>query len=109
MSDPPMRSAPSLLRWAGPLVLSGVMVTTATGQRAQPQPGDALAARAERLLQATPVIDGHNDLPWQVHELAQGDLGRLDIGHPQPSVMTDIARLRAGGVGGQFWSVYVPV
>jgi membrane dipeptidase len=55
-----------------------------------------------------PLIDGHNDYPWALRENAGRDLAKLDISKPQPSIMTDIARLRAGGVGGQFWSVYVP-
>ena len=54
------------------------------------------------------LIDGHNDYPWAVRENAQQDLDKLDIRKPQPSIMTDITRLRSGGVGGQFWSVYVP-
>jgi len=64
--------------------------------------------RARRLLDDVPVIDGHNDYPWAVRQNAAGDLLALDIRKPQPTLMTDIARLRAGGVGGQFWSVYVP-
>jgi membrane dipeptidase len=70
---------------------------------------DATLTRARKLLKDVPVIDGHNDYPWQVHERAQGDLDRLDIGQAQPTLMTDLYRLRAGGVGAQFWSVYVPV
>jgi membrane dipeptidase len=56
------------------------------------------------------LIDGHNDYPWALreHDPAR-DLDKLDIRTPQPSIMTDIPRLRTGGVGGQFWSVYVPV
>ena len=54
-----------------------------------------------------PLIDGHNDYPWALRENAGRDLDKLDITKPQPTIMTDIARLRAGGVGGQFWSVYV--
>ncbi|GID31365.1 dipeptidase [Paractinoplanes brasiliensis] len=52
------------------------------------------------------IIDGHNDLPMQL----RGRFGyRVDgLDEPQPSLQTDIPRLRAGGVGGQFWSVYVP-
>jgi membrane dipeptidase len=69
---------------------------------------DPLLPRARRLLRDAPVIDGHNDYPWQVREKGGGDLARLDIRQPQPAVMTDIPRLTAGGVGGQFWSVYVP-
>ena len=69
---------------------------------------DANLERAKRLLKETPVIDGHNDYPWVVREKAAGDVDALDIRKPQPSIHTDIARLKAGGVGGQFWSVYVP-
>jgi membrane dipeptidase len=69
----------------------------------------ALLERARGLLKQTPLIDGHNDYPWALREKAQRNFERLDIAKSQPSIMTDIARLRAGGVGGQFWSVYVPV
>ena len=68
---------------------------------------DPLLERARRLLRETPIIDGHNDYPWAVREKAAGDLTKLDIRQPQPTLMTDIARLKIGGVGGQFWSVYV--
>ncbi|RPJ74114.1 MAG: membrane dipeptidase [Acidobacteria bacterium] len=67
-----------------------------------------LLARARRLHAQVPLIDGHNDFPWEVREKAGGDLGKLDISQPQPSVHTDLARLRSGGVGAQFWSVYIP-
>ena len=65
-------------------------------------------ARARALLAAAPVVDGHNDLAWELRERAGYDLDRLDVAMPQPDLQTDIPRLRAGGVGGQFWSVYVP-
>jgi membrane dipeptidase len=68
----------------------------------------ALLERARALHRQVPVIDGHNDYPWAVREKAQMDVDKLDISKPQPSIMTDIPRLRAGGVGGQFGSVYVP-
>jgi membrane dipeptidase len=64
--------------------------------------------RARTLHRTTPVIDGHNDYPWLVRQNAGGDLALLDIATPKPALMTDIPRLRAGGVGGVFWSVYVP-
>jgi membrane dipeptidase len=54
------------------------------------------------------LIDGHNDLPWELRERYAGDLVRGDIARPLPAVHTDLPRLRAGGVSGQFWSVYVP-
>ena len=68
----------------------------------------ALMERAQALHSQVPLIDGHNDYPWALRENAQRDLAKLDISRPQPSIMTDVGRLRAGGVGGQFWSVYVP-
>jgi membrane dipeptidase len=74
-----------------------------------PQAGDAaLLDRARALHRQVPLIDGHNDYPWAVRENVQRDLDQLDITKPQPTIHTDIARLKAGGVGGQFWSVYTP-
>lgn len=64
--------------------------------------------RARALLAASPVVDGHNDLAWALRELAGGDLDRIDLTAAEPRLHTDIPRLRAGGVGAQFWSVYVP-
>ena len=72
------------------------------------QTGDPLA-RAQALHKQVPLIDGHNDYPWALRQAnAERDLNKLDIRMPQPKIHTDISRLRAGGVGGQFWSVYVP-
>jgi membrane dipeptidase len=69
-----------------------------------------LHERARALQADVPLIDGHNDYPWALRQTDAGrDLAALDIREAQPSIMTDIPRLRAGGVGGQFWSVYVPV
>ena len=53
------------------------------------------------------VVDGHNDLPWAMRKVGY-DFGATDIAHPQPQLHTDLPRLRAGGMGAQFWSVYVP-
>ena len=69
---------------------------------------DAAVERARRLLREVPVIDGHNDYPWEVRQKAALDLAKLDMRQRQPSIMTDFERLASGGVGGQFWSVYVP-
>ncbi len=54
-----------------------------------------------------PLIDGHNDIPDAIRE--RGGLDSVDFGASQPKLMTDVPRLRAGGVGGQFWAAYVPV
>ncbi|MER7107793.1 dipeptidase [Streptomyces sp. NPDC000229] len=63
---------------------------------------------ARELLASYPVVDGHNDLPWALRQNAGYDLDRLDVGADQTGRLhTDIPRLRAGGVGAQFWSVYV--
>ncbi|WP_437009738.1 dipeptidase [Streptomyces sp. enrichment culture] len=63
---------------------------------------------ARELLAEFPVVDGHNDLPWALREKAGYDLDRLDVAADQTGRLhTDLPRLRAGGVGAQFWSVYV--
>jgi membrane dipeptidase len=64
---------------------------------------------AKALLARHPVIDGHNDLPWAIREnlAAPRDVLAYDLRRPTAGA-TDLERLRQGGVGGQFWSVYVP-
>ena len=70
---------------------------------------DPHMARARRVLSTTPLIDGHNDLPWAIRETSTAprdveayDLRKKTAGH------TDLARLKQGMVGGQFWSIYIP-
>jgi membrane dipeptidase len=65
-------------------------------------------ATARELLSRHPLVDGHNDLPWSIRTRFGPDLGRLDLAAPVAGTHTDLPRLRRGGVGGQFWSVYVP-
>lgn len=74
---------------------------------AEQLPSDLLK-HAKALHKRVPLIDGHNDLPWQYRKKVKGALSKIDISQPQPELDTDIPRLREGGVGGQFWSVYVP-
>jgi len=64
-------------------------------------------AQAIRILGTVPLIDGHNDIPDALRE--RGGLDSVDFAIRQPKLMTDIPRLRAGHVGGQFWAAYVPV
>jgi membrane dipeptidase len=66
------------------------------------------ADRLSALLQKHPVWDGHNDLPWELREQSSYDLDAVDIAQRLTTTHTDLPRLRDGGVGAQFWSVYVP-
>ena len=72
-------------------------------------PSAADRARALRVLAAHPVFDGHNDLPWRIREdkTHPGDVAAYDLRKKTPG-MTDLPRLKAGHVGAQFWSVYIP-
>ena len=93
------------------LAVTGVPVWAAA-------PTDDFRARVAAVLSATPLIDGHNDLAWEIRSRYGSDLAAVDLRSdtsrlPAPPgegpLMTDIPRLRTGHVGGQFWSVYVPV
>lgn len=66
------------------------------------------ADRLTALLEKHPVWDGHNDLPWALREQSFYDLDAVDIAQRLTATHTDLPRLRDGGVGAQFWSVYVP-
>jgi membrane dipeptidase len=69
---------------------------------------EELLVRALALLAEHPVVDGHNDLPWALREQVGYDLAKRDIATDQSAHLhTDLARMAAGGVGAQFWSVYV--
>ena len=65
-------------------------------------------ARVTELLRRHPLIDGHNDLPWEARQQSGYDFDQLDLSLRQATTQTDLPRLRAGGVGAQFWSVWVP-
>lgn len=70
-------------------------------------------ARVEKILKQTPLIDGHNDLPWQYRSRVGNRLSEMNIADDltqlERPTHTDLARLREGMVGGQFWSVYIPI
>jgi len=84
-----------------------LLAMTARGTEVERPPvkltDEALALHRECL-----VVDGHNDLPWEVRKQAAGSFTQLDIAQPQPTLNTDIPRLRQGNVGAQFWAAYVP-
>jgi membrane dipeptidase len=71
-------------------------------------PTAAALAAARDLLREHPLVDGHNDLAWEIRTRFGSDLQALDLAAPVAGTHTDLPRLRRGGVGGQFWSVYVP-
>ncbi|MBA3948984.1 MAG: membrane dipeptidase [Acidobacteria bacterium] len=89
-------------------MFTAAAAASAGAQGAPQQPAAAdLLERARAIHKQVPLIDGHNDFPWEVREKSNKDVDARDMakavdGH------TDLARLRAGGVGAQFWSVYVP-
>jgi membrane dipeptidase len=104
-----MNAAPYNDRMTRPFALVLVAAVSVTTAHSLTSPDDGLLERARALHRQAPLIDGHNDFPWALREKSAGrDLSVLDLRVRQPSIMTDIPRLRAGGVGGQFWSVYVP-
>lgn len=68
----------------------------------------AFQAAARRIHDDLPVVDGHNDLPWEIRVKAGGSLAKADPRRPLDGYHTDFPRMLAGGVGVQFWSVFVP-
>ena len=101
------RRAASLISAAMLVIAAGVI----TPVRAQTTtaPNDKYLVRARRILKTTPLIDGHNDLPWRIREdtIARGSVDAYDLRTHRPG-QTDLDRLRKGMVGAQFWSVYTP-
>jgi len=96
------------------LSLAAGVATAQTPGAPGEAPDPKLVARVERVLAKTPLIDGHNDLPWAIRQRFESKLDKVDLGKDtralggDPPLMTDIPRLRAGKVGGQFWSVWIP-
>lgn len=104
------RSAASRIALTASLALAGPLA-------AQDAPVDAATATANAALDAAPIFDGHNDVPNQLRARVANQINGFDFedtldtgeAHPQGAVMqTDLARLKQGKVGAQFWSVYVP-
>jgi membrane dipeptidase len=105
--------SPDVLRRTACCVL-GAMLCVPFSARA----ADDYQHRLEQVLLQTPLIDGHNDLPWEIRDRFKSDFAAIDlrsdtsrlaVGADQTPLMTDIPRLRAGMVGAQFWSVWIPV
>ena len=92
------------------LVLACGVLRADPDKTAMPIAGpDELSAQVLDILRESPLIDGHNDLPWQYWKRVRNHLAEIDLHTDtsglEPSMHTDIARLRQGGIGGQFWSV----
>jgi membrane dipeptidase len=87
-------------------LLAGLLILSISTARADE---DAAVTHARKLLQSAILVDGHNDLPWAIRtaKTSPGDVKAYDLRKPTPG-QTDFARLKLGGVGAQFWSVYIP-
>ena len=98
------------MRLVGTLFALGLLLLPGLAQAQDVS--DRERSRIERILRRTPVIDGHNDLPWAIRDGHGNALKAIDLTSDtrriDPPLHTDFPRLRAGGVGAQFWSVYVP-
>lgn len=85
--------------------------TTFDRSQATPESQSQFLSRARRLLRDVPLIDGHNDVPWQYWVRGRNHLDKIDLNTDtsrlSPPMHTDIRRLREGQVGGQFWAVYI--
>ena len=113
-----MPRLPLVVRQIGPpAIVAALLGTLLAASGATLASDDDFAARVDRVLAKTPLIDAHNDLPWELRDRSKGTLASIDLRSdtaklPVPEggvpLMTDIPRLRAGRVGGQFWSVWVP-
>jgi membrane dipeptidase len=98
-----------------PLVLAGLALPAgrlpSAAQPATPPTEQARLRQVQDILRRVPLVDGHNDVPWQYAKRVRNRLADIDLAGDtarlQPPMHTDIARLRRGGVGAQFWSVYV--
>lgn len=98
------------------LVALVMCIATTKADPLEPEEGPKVARKpivvtdeARELHFSSLLIDGHNDLPWEIRKNGSSDFSKLDISKRQPRIHTDIPRLREGGIGAQFWSVYVPV
>lgn len=102
-------------RSSKPLVVAALFTACglATVSKAdEPKPNRdpiVLTDTARKLHNGSLVIDGHNDMPWEIRTNGNSNFDTLDISQSQPKLQTDIPKLRKGGVGAQFWSVWVPV
>ncbi len=99
-----------MTRFPLPCFLLACLLLSPTGTHAQSPDDAALYERVQRVLQEVPLIDGHNDTPGAYLRHVNNHVDDLDLYDTTALKMhTDIPRLRKGGVGGQFWSVFIPI
>jgi len=103
-------------RRTGVVAAAALLIGTWASWTAAASDGENDAELRERVmavLRDVPLVDGHNDIPWQYRSRANNRVAALDfasdLSDVEPALHTDIPRLSAGGVGGQFWSVYIPI
>lgn len=98
------------------LATAGLVAATLAGQAHAQAVDPKIAARIDKVLAKTPLIDGHNDVPWAIRQRVGVHPEKIDLTKDTsglketdgPGMMTDIPRIKAGRLGGQFWSVYIP-
>ncbi len=100
-------------RFVGAVAATCVAASTnyrnaAWGNQPTDRPTVVVSEKAQGIHNRGYVFDGHNDLPWEIRTTGSRSFEKIDISQPQPKLHTDIARLRQGNVGAQFWSVFVP-
>ena len=111
-TEPPQKGRTLLTRLTRLTLLLGLLLGVCMTAQARQDAsncdleGSALA-KAQALLRSTPLIDGHNDLPWVIREATGGDVRAYGL-EGETEGDTDIPRMRAGLVGAQFWSVWIP-
>jgi membrane dipeptidase len=90
------------------ILLAVLLAGTAQAQTIDP----AVQARIDRILKATPLVDGHNDLPWELRDNHGSRVETTDFANGSdtrtPALQTDIARMHKGRMGAQFWSIWIP-
>jgi membrane dipeptidase len=97
-----------MARLVVPLALVSAAVGLAQPPADAPRPNLVISEEARAVHRDALLIDGHNDLPYALREKDGPSFRNIDLSKPQPRFHTDIPRLRAGNVGAQFWSAYVP-
>lgn len=88
------------------VIAIAVPIAVLTGKKST-RDESSLTQRAAQVLEETPLVDGHNDIPWQLRKYFMNQMENVTLDKNNPEWHTDIPRLRKGKVGAQFWSAYV--